>query len=550
VPPLISLRVCLALAFALMCCGATVAHAQGTALVPPSDLAYADIDRLNELGLLDSLIVGQRPYSRREIARIARAADARLSVDSAAGDEPLRRARDIVSRLVARFAPAGADFPARDFTDGLADAGSLSINATSAERRALVGEGRATEATIDPLAERRLGRPALRGQSGDLEIAQRFEPTSWLAFAARERVELRHPSDASVSATDGEVLRGSMRARYANLAFMVGREQLAWAQHVGDGLFIASDAPALDQVSLASDAPFSLPGLLRALGPTSATLVVANLGRSNARAYSTLLAYKVSMRPTSTVEIGGTFMNHFGGVGSRGASKLDRLVDFLPFIDVFRKHNYSDTTQVLDVESDKLLGVDGRVRIAALGGVIVAGELLADDIDAHRLRTMLTWDGSQTVRLVFPDLVTSALSLELNAKHTGIRTYTHNGQMANGITTRGRLIGDELGPDAKQFGATLSWMPDASRTFALTGYSAIYSKVDYAPTDVSGVLKMPKARVYPNELRDAIVASVVVRRGELLSLRARAGAERTRNYAFDGGRREDYVASLALQFAR
>jgi hypothetical protein len=526
----------------------SIARAQGPSLVPTGDLAYSALDRLDQLGLLDSLIVGQRPYSRREFARLARAAEARLSALSSAGDEQSHLARDIVARLVARFAPAGADSTARDLTAGLADAGSVSISSTSAERRALVGQGQATEATIDPLAERRLGRPALRGQSGDLELEQRFEPTSWLAFAAGERVELRHPTDANLSSTDGELLRGSVRALYSNLALTMGREQLAWAQHAGDGLFIASDAPALDQVSLASDAPFSLPGFLRALGPTQGTLVVANLGRSNVRAYSTLLAYKVSVRPASTVEIGGTFMNHFGGVGSPGASKVDRLVDFLPFIDVFRRHNYKDTTRTLDVESDKLLGVDGRVHFPSLGGLIVAGELLADDIDVHRLHSMLTWDGSQTVRFILPTLATSALSLELNAKHMGVRTYTH-GQLSDGITTLGRLIGDELGPDAKQFGASLSWMPDASRTFALAGSSSIYSKVDYAPTDVTGVLQLPKARTYPNELRDILLASAIVRRGELVSLCARAGAERSRNYAFAGGRRVDYVAALALQFA-
>ena len=49
-------------------------HAQGTATLPPSDLAYADIDRLSELGFLDSVVIGQRPYSRREMGRIIRAA--------------------------------------------------------------------------------------------------------------------------------------------------------------------------------------------------------------------------------------------------------------------------------------------------------------------------------------------------------------------------------------------------------------------------------------------------------------------------------------------
>src|SRR5690242_16195001 len=50
-----------------------VLHAQGTATVPPQDLVYSDLDRLNELGLLDSVIVAQRPYSRRDIGRILRA---------------------------------------------------------------------------------------------------------------------------------------------------------------------------------------------------------------------------------------------------------------------------------------------------------------------------------------------------------------------------------------------------------------------------------------------------------------------------------------------
>src|SRR4249919_1354078 len=49
------------------------AQAQGTATVPPGDLVYTDLDRLNELGLLDSVIVAQRPYSRRDIGRILRA---------------------------------------------------------------------------------------------------------------------------------------------------------------------------------------------------------------------------------------------------------------------------------------------------------------------------------------------------------------------------------------------------------------------------------------------------------------------------------------------
>ena len=50
------------------------ARGQGTATVVPSDPVYGDIDRLGELSFLDSTIIGQRPYSRREIGRIIRLA--------------------------------------------------------------------------------------------------------------------------------------------------------------------------------------------------------------------------------------------------------------------------------------------------------------------------------------------------------------------------------------------------------------------------------------------------------------------------------------------
>ena len=161
------------------------------------------------------------------------------------------------------------------------------------------------------------------------------------------------------------MLLGSARARFRNVALTIGRQQFAWSQSADDGLFLAADAPALDQISLAGDHPFVLPSLLRLLGPTQATIILADLGPSSVRSHSKLLTYKVSVQPTNRLELGGTFMNHYGGTGGRQSSLGDHIIDFLPFIDIFRHHNYTDTTQALDVDSDKLLGVDGRLRLAA-----------------------------------------------------------------------------------------------------------------------------------------------------------------------------------------
>ncbi len=526
------------------------AHAagQGTTPVAPADPVYRDIDRLAELGVLDSLILGQRPYSRRELSRLATSAYARLSRQA----KPVRRPAEvaaIVDRLVERF---GADTLVATGAPRLAlvDGASIIAISTDAERRAFAGTFPAKlEATIDPLAlPRRLGPPALRGESGALELAQRLELTRWLAVHARERFELALPRPGDATSRS-DLLLGGVRARAGNLALSVGREQIAWASTDEEGLFLAADAPALDQVSLAADRPFLLPAFLRALGPTQATVVLADLGPSVVRSHSRLLAYKVSIRPRPALELGATFMNHFGGAGAPPTSLGNRLVDFLPFVDVFRRHNYTDTTRTLDVESDKLLGVDGRLRIARLGGLTLATELLIDDFDVHRIPTLFGWDGAQTFSALLPSVAGSAFSLRVAAAHTGVRTYTH-GQLSSGISSRGLLLGDELGPDAKAFGATLGWHGQQGARLSLEGRTELYSRSDYLITDVLTRFTLHRVGTVTNELRDRLVATAEWPAAGGLTLLARAGAERIRNADFGAGRRHSYRLDLALRLDR
>jgi hypothetical protein len=525
------------------------AAGQGTTPVAPSDPVYRDVDRLAQLGVLDSLILGQRPYSRRALSRIAVAAHARLADPSAAA---LRtsEAASIVDRLVERFTPdSGSSRP----VVRLVPLGGASVTAisTDAERRGFAGTfPEKLEATIDPLSgPRRIGAPAPRGESAALEAAQRAELGSWLAIHARERFELLLPRPEGGADSRVDLLLGGERARAGNVALSIGREQVAWAATDEEGLFLAADAPALDQISISADHPFSLPGFLRALGPTQATLLLADLGPSDVRSHSRLLAYKVSMRPKRSLELGATFMNHFGGAGSPSASLGDRLIDLLPFVDIFRRHNYSDPTRPLDVESDKLLGVDGRLRLASLGGLTLATELLIDDFDVNRIPTLFGWDGAQTFSATLPSVAGSAFAFGVSAAHTGVRTYTH-GPLSNGITTRGILLGDELGPDAKAFGATVTWHGQQGARIALGGRTELFSRSDYEIRDVEAAFDLHRVGAVTNELRDRLVASLEWPYAGGLTLLARGGAERIRNADFGAGRRHSYRLDLALRLDR
>jgi len=528
------------------------AKAQGTATVPPSDEVYLDFDRLSELGYLDSTIVAQRPYSRREIGRILRVARDRSTQLGERGqslvitDQELLIGDGILRRLETRFSREIAEDPSTDALLAVDD-GRLFVHYTDAPSRPFVGTfGTPLEATMGKLLPRRLGQAYVPGWTLGVESGQRLEATSWLAFAARERAEYAWAKDTALEKGTAEILLATMRARYRNVALEVGRSQLSWAQSLDEGLFIAADAPALDQISVSSDEPFRLPSVLRWLGPTKAIIFVADLGPSQVRSHSNLLGYKVSILPSARTEFGATFLNHFGGEGGRPSSFGNRLIDFLPFVDIFRKHNYSDSS---DVDSDKALGVDGRVRIGGLNGVVLTGELLIDDFDVHRIPQLFTGYGSQALGITLPRLFSPLLSLKLTAKHMGIITYTHT-VLTNGMTTRGQLLGDELGPDAKAFGARLTWQPSAEFRFSLEGRSAIHSNAQYVafyadPQNEDYVVR--KLARTSDELRDRIGANVLVQLEQGPSFLLRWVTQRTRNFEFQGFRRTDSAAELSIR---
>ena len=542
-------------AVAALALWSATAQGQGTATVLPSDELYADLDRLAELGFLDSVIIAQRPYSRREIGRILRAARARSNQlgerghDLRVTDLELSIGDGILRRLETRFSREIDEVPSRDALFAFLDDAQLTVHYTDVQRRAFAGTfGSTLDATTGSLLPRRLGPSYVPGTTMGLELAQRLEPATWLAFTARERAEYAWAKDSALRRGTAELLAATARARFRNVALEIGRTQLSWAQSPDEGLFIAADAPALDLISLSSDEPFGLPSVLRWLGPTKATLFVADLGPSDVRSHSKLLGYKVSIQPSRRAELGATFLNHYGGEGGRAASLGNRLVDFLPFIDIFRRHNYTDSSRTLDVDSDKLLGLDGRLQIGGLRGVVVTGELLIDDFDVRRIPKLLTGYGSQAIGVTIPRLFSPLLSFKVMARHMGILTYTH-GALTNGIATRRRLLGDELGPDAKAFGARLTWQPTAEIRLSLEGRSAIHSNAQYATfyTDsASSRFVVQKAARTADELRDRLGTHLLVQSEAGPSVSLRFVTERTRNYDFQGFRRTDSAGELGV----
>ena len=135
-----------------------------------------------------------------------------------------------------------------------------------------------------------------------------------------------------------------------------------------------------------------------------------------------------------------------------------------------------------------------------------------------------------------PRFISPLLSLKLTAKHMGILTYTH-GALTNGMTTRGRLLGDELGPDAKAFGAQLTWQPTPAAGWASTAAR------DLQQCGVPVVLRRREQLRYvvrkvsrtSDELRDRVGAALLMQSEAGPAFSLRFVTERARNYLFQGG---------------
>lgn len=507
---------------------------QGTVTVALDDPVYRDVDRLIDAGLAPHAIVGQRPYSRESIALLAQEARAALAVSSAAGDASLPYSA--LSRLLVRFAPEIARLDGRASETDVTrwrplDMLRVDAIATDAPSRPVPPNGLGTvEADYNGLTDYRQGRTYVTGSNVALESEHSIQFPGGVSLQATPRLWYHQGRQSAGTGLTAEVLAANARAVRRNVAVTVGREYTDWSPATGSGLFFSDNSPALDMIRVASDVPFRLPMALSRLGLVAATLQLADMGRSDSSSHSLLVSYKVNLKPAEAVELGATFENHFGGAGSRPASAFDRLADLVPIVDIFRHH--IDSTAV---DSDKLIGMDGRLHLRALGNVSLFGEVALEDFDIHRLASIFTEDAAYTAGVIVPTLVLPALSARIGFHTVGLRFYEHH-ILRNGIASRRFILGDDLGRDASGVFAMLRL--EGQDGLSITGDAAVDVRRNdtylgsYTNPNLTGLV-FTRVNRSPVERRErAVVSARWFPPGARTMVEVRGGAERTSNFGF------------------
>ena len=407
--------------------------AQARVFVPPDSPIYGDIDRLSAAGLIDTIVIGTRPYTEREIVRLL--SEAKRNLNRRAGE----------TEWAARAIAAGLR---RYDRSGVGAIETVSINVTFLDSpyRAIPADGNGSvDATINPLASYQAGRPLVNGATSTLETRADISLGRHIAASFQPRMALGMPRSTPNDATL-RVQSGNVVGTFGNLVVDAGRSYVQFSQSYPSGLLLSANSPPLDMIRISTERPAALPWLFRILGPMYGTLFVADLGTSNQiHPHTKLAGYHISMLPHPNVELGAEVIDETGGNGSPPGTFTDRVVDLFPVFDLplleMLYRGYGNLRF-----SNKLAGVDARVRVPSLAGMEIYAEVAVDDADIRRLRSTLLEDGGIIGGVAWSCLIECGrLVTRLEYHQTGIRYYTHT-DFSSGVQLQGDLLGDPLGP--------------------------------------------------------------------------------------------------------
>lgn len=516
------------------------AGAQAAPRVPTTDRVYADLDRLAALGVIDDMVMGQRPYSEREIARLLTGAAAHL--DRLASPRALAWAERAIERDSARFALPGL----RPLEQA-----NVAVTGLDSPFRAIPPDGNGTvDASVNPLVAYSGGRQyAGDGTTMSVETRHSALLGSHVALWLNPRFDTfaGHASGAGgTTATDVRLQTGGANLLFGNFSVDVGRDYRIFAQSPTGGIELSENAPAFDAVQISNERPARLPFFLSRFGLVKATAFVADLGPHRVYPHSLLIAYKVSSLIVRHFEFGVQVEDQMGGRGAPTAPLIDRIQDLFPLIGAL-----SPGKEFLF--SNKMAGVDFHLHLPNVAGFELYADGAVDDMDTRRLKSSFLNDGGIVTGFAFSCLIDcGSTTIRAEYRQTGIRYYTHD-DFATGFASNHTLWGDPLGP--RGLGEYLIMDHDAARLGRFSGSAAyeIRSGNLYASTSSNARdagFHFVQVSHGPGETRRRFTIaweSLPTRRH--LTATAKLGIERVTDFAFQSGNnRTNELAQAGLEW--
>jgi membrane-associated phospholipid phosphatase len=443
----------------------------GSPFVALDSWEYSGFERLAGMGYVRTELMGLKPWTRMECARLT---------DEAAGElgnnaDPSPEAAKLIERFQKEFA----------YELALLSGGhNLTANLESIYARTVSISGPALSDSFHfgQTISDDFGRPFQRGTN--LQDGGSFSAAAG-PLVVSVRAEYQHAPSAppysnatanAMAAADivpvSEVLRGPFAAvnraqlldayvglNLSNWEIVVGRQSLEWAPGATGSLLWSNNAPPVDMVRLMNPEPLKLPGFLKFLGPIRTEQFFGRLGGHPYVPRPYEYGQKANFKPFPFLELGFARTITIGGQGSGNPLTAGNFIrSFFAKVD----------PRINSVPGDVHTEIDWTFYVPKVHHYIVFyGDGYADDDPLPILNVPRNpWHpGIYITR--FPwlpklDFHVQAVSTEqINSKKLGLGNHGQfnywNFDYRDGYTNDGYLIGNAVGRDGKTIQGWLTY---------------------------------------------------------------------------------------------
>ncbi len=461
---------------------------QGSPYMPLDSWVYAALDRLAGFGLVDSAFAGDRPWTRRECARLL--AEAEEHMTDADGGDSIQQG--LLNELEREFRP---EMQPLDAGDG----GAFRIESLYSRTEYISGLPLRNGYEFAQTQVNDFGRPYGQGWNTATGFSTYAIHGRWAAYfrgewqgsqalpalslSARETIQKVDqlpqlpPATGQPSVNRFTVLDAYVGLAFSNWQLSFGRQSLWWGPGDGGPLILSNNAAPLNMFRINRVTPFKLPWILGWLGPLRLEFFLGQLSRqqfivgTNGTAGSfqhtlhpqpMIHGERFTFKPTRNFEFGFSRTGIFAGQG-------------VPFtLHTFQKAFFGLGNGKPGTPSDpgdRRSGMDWTYRIPGLRNwVTFYGDAFADD----EISPIAYWDRSAIRGGLFFSHLPFIPKLDLRAE--GVYTdvpaggqlshgfFYENSRFLNGYTNKDQLMASWIGREGQGAqGWANYWFSDRNR---------------------------------------------------------------------------------------
>jgi hypothetical protein len=447
----------------------------GSPYVPLDSWMYPAMERLIALGYIQSADLGMRPWTRMECARVLREEAGKRMQDDNENDGSEQKA---YSALAAEF----DDEIAR--LDGGTNLG-LNLDAVYTRMAGISGTPLHDGLHFGQTIINDYGRPygegfnnvtgfASHAVAGPLSFYVRAEyqhaasitalsTSATQAIQAADGLPTAPPNTPFPAVNKVDLLEGYVGMQLDNWQITFGKQALWWGEDAGGPMLFSTNAAPILMLQINRVQPFKLPSVLGALGQIRVSYIVgrltgyhwvfgANTGFVGSWTQTLsdqpfIVGEKVSLKPSTNLELGFTITSLFGGPGV--PATLHKLLQA-----GFSTGNGAPGTS--GDPGDRRGGFDFAYNIPQLGGLTFYADAFTDD----EVTPWVAWNKTALTSGLHLARVPGIPKLDLRAEGVytdppgGGTTVQHgffysNDRFKSGYTNDGNLIGSWIGREGQ-----------------------------------------------------------------------------------------------------